>query len=498
MIAQQISTLGTLFLTKNIDTGDKMLDATLVSTLGIISTACIVGCYKHWHFWYNLAVFYIYSMWRDPTDVAKPPYIHNLYKYESEDNFKKDTSISEMITMRDTILLIKYLIENRFPTNNYLMKSNSTELLPRSPVCDKVYPILISNDGSTIYFVTDLYKPNSLFGYLCFTSQTSHDHMWPYIKKLLSKLHNDDLLINNNNNNSIYRASPSRNNNNNRIAHILHNSTSKETDMLVKIGDIATNKTFDSLFYSQKGELIKLLDKFKSHTLYPAHIPIDNKLGILLYGPPGTGKTGTINAIANMVKRSIVVINFMEIRTCKELDMVLIPQDYSKYLYVFDEFDCILDAMTGSVYSTMETKKTDWGTMLMCAEGEERKEILNMIKTNATSRADAPIDMAYLLQKLDGLESAEGRLIIATTNHPDKINPALLRPGRFDLKLCLGLCTSQMVVEILGYYYQADVVTRNKIKQAAIPSNKFSPLELINMAIQAPSLDRLLKQIKGF
>jgi hypothetical protein len=165
---------------------------------------------------------------------------------------------------------------------------------------------------------------------------------------------------------------------------------------------------------------------------------------------------------------------------------------YSKYVYVFDEFDCVLDVISGAAPRDKKEEVQDWGKMLLYAEGEERKSILEMMRQGRGRKGTAPIDLAYLLQKLDGLESAENRIIIATTNNPDRINPALMRPGRFDLKICLGLCTADMVVDILDNYYKGG---REKIQRAGIPDGRYSPLQLINAAIQAPSMEKLLKQL---
>ena len=228
----------------------------------------------------------------------------------------------------------------------------------------------------------------------------------------------------------------------------------------------------------------------KENKLYPSHIPMDNKLGILLYGPPGTGKTGTISAIANYLQRSITIINFAEITTINELDNVLTSDKYKETIFVFDEFDCILDAIGNN--SNGEYKK-DWGSMLLAAEGEERKQIIEMMKTG---KKVPTLNIGYLLQKLDGLESTEGRVIVATTNNPDKINPALLRPGRFDLKLCLSNCTKEMYCDILENYYKEEKDVVKKVRQANIREFRFSPLELLNMAMQNNKLDDLLKYIR--
>lgn len=481
MLLQQINTISTLFLTKYIDTGDKIMDATLVSTILIILSSVLITCYTSWYTIYNMIIYYLYKMWKNPLDLSKnPPYIFNIKKYEDSSEFIKNIKHKERIYIHS---FVKYLIKNGINTNNLLLDKNN-KLLENDSMYRVNIPISVTYNGSVIYLAVisqgDLLenRDKKSYGYLLFESKPSS------VLLDLIITHIDDIIAKDTNNidtqDDIYKAviNPSS------LCDLRH------------IGKISKHKIFDSLFFTQKDDLIQILNKFITRTLYPSHIPIDNKLGILLYGPPGTGKTGTISAIANMVNRSIISINFTEIRTCSQLDYILKPANYSKYVFVFDEFDCILDAM--SSFAVEETKQTDWGALLMASEGEERANILKMIKESSKKAADAPINLAYLLQKLDGLESAEDRLIIATTNHPDKINKALLRPGRFDLKLCLGLCTSKMLIDILTHYYKSNTLaTINKIKQCSIPENKISPLELINMAIQTPNLDTLLKKLKS-
>lgn len=267
--------------------------------------------------------------------------------------------------------------------------------------------------------------------------------------------------------------------------------------------DISPKKTFSHIFYDQKPTLLAMLDKFKSGTMYPDTICMDNKLGILLYGPPGTGKTGTISAIANYFQRDVIMVNFTEITTCSQLDEILRPRYYSNYIYVFDEFDCVLNVLVGEKGTGSAdreeagpTEKTDWATMLAVAEGSERRKILDMMRDGSRKeKKPDKLDLAYLLQKLDGIEDATGRMIIATTNYPQNINPALLRPGRFDLKLCLGNCSATMIEDILSSFYKGEETER--IKAAAIEAGRWSPLQVINTALTSRSLEETLRHLKG-
>ena len=266
-------------------------------------------------------------------------------------------------------------------------------------------------------------------------------------------------------------------------------------------GLISARKTFDTLFYDQKPQLMRLLEKFKTGCLYPDTISMDNKLGILLYGPPGTGKTGTISAIANYLQRDVMIINFAELTKCSELDALLKPSIAKKHIYVFDEFDCILDVMAQGNRQVAEApaEKTDWATMLAVAtEKEERQKILDMMREGAQkNKKPDRIDLGYLLQKLDGIEDNNDRIIIATTNHPENINPALLRPGRFDLKLCLGNCSSQMYEDILTNFFKGGDDMRLQVAKAGLVAKKWSPLQVINTAIVNETLEKTLEVLKS-
>jgi chaperone BCS1 len=268
-----------------------------------------------------------------------------------------------------------------------------------------------------------------------------------------------------------------------------------------KIGRVSERKTFDALFYTQKDELVQMLTKFKEGSLYPDTISMDNKLGILLYGPPGTGKTGTISAIANFLGRGIRTINLSTPGLTRvSMNTILSEDVYKKNIIVFDEFDCMLDVLTvrnqrekeaASVES--EVPKTNWTELLAAAGGaEEKKQIIEMMKEERNRVKSAGVDLAYLLQKLDGIERVDGRVIIATTNNPDHINPVLLRPGRFDMKLCLGNCTRKMYVDILTSFYKLE---GRVLDMYDFPEGKYSPLELINMCLTSKGLDDVLTRL---
>lgn len=57
---------------------------------------------------------------------------------------------------------------------------------------------------------------------------------------------------------------------------------------------------------------------------------------------------------------------------------------------------------------------------------------------------------------MDGILETPGRILIITTNHVDKLDDALIRPGRVDINLEVGYCTREMIIEIFNFFYGKD------------------------------------------
>lgn len=479
-LIQHASTFTTVYLTDTINMENRILSNSIIAILTLLLVQTITYGLNNWRDVYNCVVYHVYGMHKYPLEIWRAPY---LYTFQANsDSFIENHMRRHVYGYLQTEDLRLGQFSNLFaplinknkctPLHNAdgtPIKLDSIQRVHHAGSILKddqggVYLIAIDSYGCPVYYSTQ-----GLIFYKCRTGFLKLD---PYLHEYLEEE---------------YR----------KQSNTLHSSNGiyvldAESEELQMIGNVCKKKTFDTLFYTQKDELMNLLHKFKTNTLYPPHVPMDNKLGILLHGPPGTGKTGTISAIANYLGRSITVINFSEINKCEELNKLLDPANYDKTVFVFDEFDCLLDVLSGNEKKDQE--KTDWGSMLLVAEGEERKEILNMLKEGRRA-VKQTLNIAYLLQKLDGLESAEGRIIVATTNNPDKINPALLRPGRFDIKLCLGNCTHKMYAQILENYYKDETDVYVRVMDARIQEFKHTPLELLNLAMQHSTLESLLGAI---
>lgn len=128
--------------------------------------------------------------------------------------------------------------------------------------------------------------------------------------------------------------------------------------------------------------------------------------GILFYGPPGTGKSSIIEVIASKFSCDIFYLDVADIHKCQQLVSDEIDKSglTRRKIFVFEDIDVV-------------------------AENRDTKAITSDDKIKVSKNFN------ILLQILDGYLSRPNVIKIATTNHIDKIDPAIIRFGRFDLKI---------------------------------------------------------------
>ncbi|KAL6893921.1 hypothetical protein ACP4OV_008019 [Aristida adscensionis] len=186
-------------------------------------------------------------------------------------------------------------------------------------------------------------------------------------------------------------------------------------------------KTFDTLAMDpkKKKEIMDDLDMFKNGKGYYQRVGKPWKRGYLLYGPPGTGKSTMVAAMANYLEYDVYDVELTSVKTNTDLRKLLI-ETKSKSIMVFEDIDCSLD-LTGKRKSKAE-------------EDEEDEDPNRRKKKDENERSK--VTLSGLLNFIDGLWSAcgEERLIVFTTNHVEKLDPALIRTGRMDMKIEMSYC----------------------------------------------------------
>ena len=212
----------------------------------------------------------------------------------------------------------------------------------------------------------------------------------------------------------------------------------------------------------EKEEVAELIDFLKNPKKFQrlgARIP----KGVLLVGPPGTGKTLLARAVAGeanvpfyYISGSEFVELFVGVGASRVRDMFKQAKHNAPCLIFIDEIDAV-------------------GRQRGAGLGgghDEREQTLNQ-----------------LLTEMDGFGANEGIIIIAATNRPDVLDPALLRPGRFDRQVQVNLPDAKGREEILDVHARGKTFAKNvSLKNIAQRTVGFSGADLENLLNEAALL----------
>ena len=245
-------------------------------------------------------------------------------------------------------------------------------------------------------------------------------------------------------------------------------------------------KSFSNVFFPEKDDIVKRIKFFTNNKAWYKKRGIPYTMGFMFYGDPGCGKTSTIKAIANHTQRHIVSVPLNKIKTAKELLNVFynVKMNYkhiplNQRLYVLEDIDAAdLKDVVGerSKDKEMENKTNK--------DSEDTKEagldfnLLNLIKSSgALSKLESnKLTLASLLEVLDGVMEMHGRMLIITTNFPENLDKALIRPGRIDLKVKFGPCTTDNIVQMFEHYFETEVPAEFDVSR--LPDFKWTPAEV--------------------
>jgi hypothetical protein len=228
--------------------------------------------------------------------------------------------------------------------------------------------------------------------------------------------------------------------------------------LLYSKSKFTTNRTFENVFFEERKHVQGRTKFFLENRAWYDKKGIPYTLGFMFHGPPGCGKTSSVKAIANEGRRHIINVQLSEIKTKAQLQHLFFHDEIHVYngvntekytipvserLYVIEDIDAMGDTVLRREWKKPETiKPKNEEDIWLSREKESEKET---------------IDLSFLLNLLDGTLEANGRILIITTNFPERIDRALIRPGRIDMIVKFKKCSMGIVREMIHAFYDKNI-----------------------------------------
>jgi chaperone BCS1 len=239
-----------------------------------------------------------------------------------------------------------------------------------------------------------------------------------------------------------------------------------------------------------KDDLVKDIETYLSPATrkYYANRGIPYRRGLLFYGNPGCGKTSFTNALAGHFGLNVYMFSLSTNELSDSILELLFEQLPSRCIVLLEDIDSA--GLKRESMRTQPAKKkrrhdrqkyyNEYGDRIYDMEEEEE------VKGGVT--------LSGLLNVLDGIHSKEGMLTIMTSNSPDTLDPALVRPGRIDRKVLFGYCSNEVLIKLFRHIFEKapeelvegesvgskshDVAAMAEDFANRIPADKLTPAEV--------------------
>jgi DNA polymerase III delta prime subunit len=253
-----------------------------------------------------------------------------------------------------------------------------------------------------------------------------------------------------------------------------------------------TNRKFSNLFGEDIDTIRNRVNFFIKNRKWYDEKGIPYTLGLLLSGSPGTGKTSTIKCLANETNRHICNVNLNNDMTKTQLENLFFNENINilnpstgqnetycipldQRIYVLEDVDCQSDIVMERALKNEKNeknKKNGQNEQDPKGDGSVDRKVLEHYEDKHK------VDLSFLLNLLDGVLENPGRIVIMTSNFPDMLDTALIRPGRIDVIAKFRNCSNKTVVDMLEFFYDIKLSEEERERVFQFKEEMVTPAEL--------------------
>jgi mitochondrial chaperone BCS1 len=208
----------------------------------------------------------------------------------------------------------------------------------------------------------------------------------------------------------------------------------------------------------KRNDLLEDVAKFFESRDWYAKLGVPWRRGYLFYGPPGTGKTSLAFALAGHLNLDLCLLSLTNNKLTDQNIAELLQKTPSRSIILVEDIDAFF---------------------------------------NNRDKVESKIEVSFsgLLNAIDGVAAQEGRLVVLTTNHRDKLDPALIRPGRIDKQIELDNASTAQAKALFLRFFPNDEATADEF-QLLYGQASISPASIQQSLISSPNAQAALAALQ--